>query len=292
MSNNGSQMLRWRRNAQRTLIRVTLGLAATLFLASPALAQTPAATTVRIGGTGSGSVLIQRLIEEYKKTRPGVNFEVVMPVLGSGGGLRALAVNRIDMAVLARLPKPEEQRDTLVVTPWVETPLVLATSGGKKTGGFDTAGYAALLRKGSGTWDDGAHIHLVLRYPHENDNAILAAYSAGLKSALEAASRSLTVTVADTDLDAIDLLARIPGSLGTTTLGMIKVKGSAVTPLPFNGFAPSLPALRNGSYPLAKKLYLAHHRAPGASATEFIGWLNSPRIAARLQEFDYQVMPR
>jgi phosphate transport system substrate-binding protein len=264
-------------------------LAAGLFLGGQV--QANVITLVRVGGTGSGSALVQRLVEDYRKIRPGVNFEVVMPVLGTSGSLRALAVRRIDVAVLGRPPKPEEQRDTLAVTPWAETPLVLATSSGKRANGFTAATLAGILRS-RGNWDDGAHIHLVLRQPGEIDNEILSSLSPEVKSTLEAALRKPAATIAVTDLDAVDLLTRTPGSLGTTTLGMIKISGCPLTALPFNGVAASLQSLRNGSYPLAKKLYLAHERTLDGPAADFVAWLQSPAVAKRLQELDHLALPR
>jgi phosphate transport system substrate-binding protein len=276
----------------RKILPALTGLLAGVgLLALPVYAE-QAGTLIRVGGTGSGSVLLQSLAEEYKKAAPAVVIEVIMPVLGSSGGMRALATQRIDVAVLGRRPKPDEERDGLQVSPWAETPLVLATNTGKKAGGLDNATLAALLRGTRGVWDDGARIALVLRQPAESDNATLGTLSPDIKAALDIALRNPTSTIADTDLDAVDLLTRTPGSLGTTTLGMLKIKHSNLKPLVLNGVTPSLQTLHSGAYPLGKKLFLAHNRNPGGPVGDFVTWLKSPAAAAKLRELDHLSLPR
>lgn len=282
----------WRGLCRSVLFRLVAWLAAAFFVAGQAHARETVAARVQVGGTGSGSALIERLAEDYRKARPGADVKVVMPVLGSSGGLRALALRRIDVAVVGRLPTLEELRDGLVAIPWAETPLVLVTSNGRKASGFDVAAFAGILRKGRGTWDDGTRLHLVLRQPSEADNAILSSAYPEIKRALGTALRNPALAVADTDFDAIDLLTRIPGSLGTTTLGMLRITGSRLTVLSFNGVEPSLAALRYGSYPIGKKLYLVHAPTLSGPAADFVTWLKSPAVATRLQELEHLALQR
>lgn len=276
-----------RSTSRRSALLRLAGLSCAVLLGATGPSSASPSAPIRVGGTGSGTVLLERLIEEYRKGAPNAAFEVVMPVLGSSGGLRALAAQRIDVAVLGRLPKVEEQRDSLVVQAWAETPLVLVSSNGKRAAGLDRGGLIALLRGEIGTWDDGSRINLVLRQPNESDNATLAKLSAEVRGALDGALRNPAATIADTDLDAIDLLTRTPGSLGTTTLGMMKLKNSRLKVLAFEGVTPSVAALRNGSYPLTKKLFLAHLRPMSGPAADFVAWLKSPAAAAKLNELEH-----
>jgi phosphate transport system substrate-binding protein len=258
-------------------------------LALAALGPHPAwADALKIGGTGSGTVLMRVLVEEYCAMHPGEQVEVLPFSLGTGGGVRALAAGKIDLAVLGRSLKDDERLESFRVTAWARTPLILATSTGVLAGGLSVPLLVDILRMRRTTWDDGSRIRLVMRIPQETDSMVLASLSSELKRALEAYFTSPGAVVADTDVDALDLLARTPGSLGTTTLGLIALRGSQVVVLPFAGVAPSLRTLADGSYPMAKELYLLTSEKPSPQLVRFMAWLVSPAVADRLRELEHE----
>lgn len=246
------------------------------------------ADALKIGGTGSGSVLLRELADEYCARHPGEQVEVLPFSLGTGGGVRALAAGKIDLAVLGRPVKDDEKQENFRVTAWTRTPLVLATSTGVLAGGLSVPLLVDILRMRRTTWDDGSRIRLILRIPQETDTMVLADLSPDLKRALDAYLASPGAVVADTDVDAVDLLARTPGSLGTTTLGLIALRGSQVVVLPFAGVAPSLQTLADGSYPMAKELYLLTTDKPSPQLVRFLAWLVSPTVGERLRAFDHE----
>ena len=245
------------------------------------------AAGLRVGGTGSGTALLQMLAAQYLATRPGERVEIMPFSLGSSGGVRALEAGKIDLAILGRPLRGDEPHEGFNSLAWARTPLVLATSGGRLEGGLSVPLLADILRKRRTTWDDGSRIRLVMRIPQEVDTILLSAFSPELKQALAAYLSSPSAVVADTDVDAADLLARTPGSLGTTTLGLIAVRGGALTPLPFSGVSPSLKTLADGTYPLAKELHLYFRANPSPSLSQFLDWLQSPEVGDRLRELNH-----
>lgn len=260
-----------------------------MLLALLACAPLPVwADALKIGGTGSGTALLRFLAAEYSEAHPEEQIEVLPFSLGTGGGARALAAGKIDLAVLGRPLKDDEKQDCFRVTAWARTPLVLATSDGELAAGLSVPLLVDIIRMRRTTWDDGSRIRLILRIPQETDTMLLANLSPELKRTLDVYLSSPGAMVADTDVDAVDLLARTPGSLGTTTLGLIALRGSQVTPLPFAGVTPSLKALADGSYPLAKELYLLAGDKPPPQLVRFMAWLVSPAAAARLREFEHE----
>ncbi|MFP5222620.1 MAG: substrate-binding domain-containing protein [Acidobacteriota bacterium] len=249
----------------------------------PALAE-----RLKFGGTGSGTVLMKRLADEYCSTHPGEHVEVVPYSLGSGGGVRALSAGKIDLAILGRSLKDDERLDGFRAVAWARTPLVLATSGGEVADGLNVPLLVDILLGRRTTWDDGSRIRLVMRIAQETDTLILANLSPDLKRALDAYLSSPGAVVADTDVDALDLLARTPGSLGTTTLGLISLRKSTVVALPFADAEPSLRALEEGRYTLAKELHLVYPENPSPQLSRFIEWLFSASVAERLRELAHQ----
>lgn len=260
----------------------------TLLLAAVFWAGPARANELRMGGTGSGTALLQLLATDFVSSHPDAHIETVSPALGSSGGIRALTAGKIDLAVLARPLAPGEQRGGLRVLPWARTPLVLATSDGELRQGLSVPLLIDILGKRRTTWDNGARIRLVLRIPDEIETVVLSALSPSLKKALDAYLSNPTAVTADTDLDAMNMLERTPGSLGVTTLSLMKVQGSQLKPLPLDGVPPSLETVASGRYPLVKELYLAHGENPPPLLTQFLKWLRSPAVAKKLLELELQ----
>lgn len=278
--------LAWHDDAAR---RPHVATVLVMLLAFLACAPLPAwADSLKVGGTGSGTVLLRLLAAEYSEAHPGEQVEVLPFSLGSGGGARALAAGKIDLAILGRPLKDDEKQDGFRMVAWARTPLVLATSGGELAGGLSVPLLVDIIRMRRTTWDDGSRIRLILRIPQETDTMLLANLSPELKRALDVYFSSPGAMVADTDVDAVDLLARTPGSLGTTTLGLVALRASQVAPLPFAGVTPSLKTLADGSYPLAKELYLLAGDKPSPQLVRFMAWLVSPAVAERLRELEHE----
>lgn len=241
------------------------------------------AETVTVGGVGSLSPLFNILGKEYARKNPGVEIVVVHPPLGSSGGLRALAAGKVDIALVGRTLKPEEAGQA---KPWLQTPLVLATSGGK-TKGLSRAQLADIYAGRRTAWDDGKPIRLVLRGAHESETQSLRAMAPEIDVAVGEALKRPGLPVAENDIEAIEMLDRIYGALGTTTLGLIKAEGARLDLVPIDGVKPSVTALSNGSYPWRRLYYLVSRPTPPPTAAAFLAYLNSPAAWAIARKLDY-----
>lgn len=267
-------------------------LALALLAAFPGSVPAADRAVLRIGGTGSGTVLLDRLTKAFLKKNRDVDVEIVYPVLGSSGGMRALADGRIDVAVIGRKAKPDEHPGQLEIMPYAKTPLVLATSRKKGQAGFSKAQFQTILENGGGTWNDGKRINLVLRQPSESDMRTLESLSPEIQAALGKLIKLPSTVTADTDLDALDLLTRTPDSLGPTTLGLLMLHDSALVPLTLDGVVPNLSTMDSGAYPLAKILYVAFKSGvPSAPVERFIKWLHSAEAVSLLQSAGHRYLP-
>jgi hypothetical protein len=82
----------------------------TIAALAAALALLPAATSaemVRIGGSGAALPTVRALGERLAATHAGFQ-ALILPSLGSEGGLRALEIGMIDLALATRRLRPEE----------------------------------------------------------------------------------------------------------------------------------------------------------------------------------------
>lgn len=264
--------------AARTLSALTgLALAGALTLTAEA------ADVVRIGGTGSALGGMQRLADAFTKDHPDIEV-IVLPSLGSGGGIKALAADKIELSVSARPLKPEEVSSGLIERQYATTPLVLATRLDTAADGLTLPEMASVYTGESTAWPDGTRLRVVMRPAAEADTSVLRAMSAEMDAAIEKAIGNDTFFVAINDQDNATALEKIGGSLGLIALGQLQSEGRELKPLTIDGSAGSLEALRSGSYPHTKRLYIMTTPEPTPAARTFLAFVASAEGARILSE--------
>lgn len=257
-----------------------------VFLAGvgPALAE-----PVRIGGTGVGSALMERLGQEYRRHYPGAELTVVMPPLGSSGGLRALSSGKLDIAVVGRSLKPEDAAMPGIggSFEYARTPLVMASSSDAAKA-VSLKDLADIYAGRTLNWPDGSPIRLILRSKTESDVAILRAASPEMNAAIEDSYARKGMALAENDIDTVELIAKTPGSLGPSTLGLIALRGERISVLALNGVRPSANALLAGKYPWTKSLRVAHAAVPSAETQKFLAFLRTDEAKRLLAKLEFQ----
>lgn len=259
-------------------------LATVLLLLFALLTGQAAAETLTIGGVGGITPLAKQLAAEYARRTPGVEVRVIDPPLGSNGGLRALAAGKVDIVVSGRSPRGAE---TGQAVPWLRTPLVLATSGGRISKGLTRTQVADIFAGRTTAWDDRKPIRLVLRGEFESETVALRALSPAVDAAVAGALKRTDLPLAENDLEALDTLQKIPGSLGTSSLGLLRTSGARLTALSIDGVAPSAKTLENGSYPLVRQFLLVTGQNPRPAVAALAAWLKSPTALAIARRYDY-----
>lgn len=253
-------------------IRAWFAAALCIFVPLPAVAAEP----ILVGGTGSGSRLLQALVEEYRKTGQDPDILVIDPPLGSGAAIKAVRMGKLHAAVSARPLEGDERNGALVEMEFARTPFVFASRDGERPGGFSLVELAKAYTGGLARWDDGAPIRLILRPNFDADTIAIRAMSPGLDEALNQALERKGMVTASSDMEALQLIGETPGSLGSTTLGLVRLTNSNVRVFPIAGHTPSARALAEGDYPWSKVLYLVHRREPGARVQALLDFLHSP----------------
>jgi phosphate transport system substrate-binding protein len=242
--------------------RTVLAAAAVLLLAA---AQARAQDVVRVSGTGTALGTMRQLAEAFEKAHPGSQVKV-FPSVGSSGALKAVADGALDIGLSGRPLKPEEQALGLVATAYARTPFVFAV--GPRTGvtGVTESEVARIYRGEVPTWPNGERVRLVVRPRAEADTALLRTISKEMDAAVEAALQREGMLVAVTNQECNETVARTPGAIGPSSLTQIVTERAAVTPLAWNGVAPTVEAglERRGAHggePRLRRLS-AHEDAP------------------------------
>lgn len=265
------------------------------FLASalvvPALgqAQLPAARpggALLIGGTGSGLGPLQRVADEA-----GARALRFVPSLGTGGGLKAVAAGAIDIAVAARRLSDEERAKGLVEREVFRTPIVWAAHDGVPVRQATLDDLASLYAARTLSWPSGVPVRLVLRPDSDTDTRFLKSLGPAMAEAVSAAQARPGVHVAATDTDTTEALERIAGSLGLTTLGLVRAERRRLHVLALAGVTPALETLASGRYPYAKTLYLVTRGTPTGPLVEAVHALTSRAAAQALAAISCQAGP-
>jgi phosphate transport system substrate-binding protein len=225
----------------------------------PVWAQARQPGEVLIGGTGAGLGPAQKLLEASPKLR-------FVPNLGTSGGLKAVAAGAIDLALAARPLSPAEQAQGLVEREFFTTPVVFAVHGEVPLRRATLAELTALYAGRTPQWSNGTPVRLVLRPESDSDSRFLGALSPAMAEALAAARARPGAHVATTDADATEALARIAGSLGVTTLGLVRAEGRGLQVLELDGVKPGADTLLSKRYPHAKTIYWVTRGAPTPEA--------------------------
>jgi phosphate transport system substrate-binding protein len=230
---------------------------------------------VTVGGSGSMVGGMRFVAEAFGAVQGALPAVMVLPALGSRGGLRALAERKIEVALSNFEPKPEHVNQLPVR--WVEyarSPFVLAVRSGSNPGPLTSAQVAALFRPGT-QLRDGLRARPVLRPGDDVDNELIASMSPLIGEALRSAGSQRGMLTAGTDSDAADLIERTPGAFGAVTLAQIVSEKRPLEPLVIDGRQPSLAALRSGAYPYHKRFVAVTLEGAPAGALRLLEFLRS-----------------
>jgi phosphate transport system substrate-binding protein len=246
-------------------------IAAALIAAAPARAQ----EVLRLTGTGSALGAIGRLARAFELANPGVKVHI-LPSLGTSGSIKAVAAGAIDLGLAGRLLDESERGLGVTELPLARSPFVFATG---PRAGVTGIGLADLVRIYGGeqrVWPGGERIRPVLRPARDTDSFFLRALAPALGAAYDAALARPGMLIAPTNQDSDALAARTRGSLAVTTLAQLVTEPSGLTPLAWEGVAPTLENLAAGRYPLWKPFYAIVPARVPARTRQFLQFAGAP----------------
>lgn len=232
------------------------------------------AEDIRIGGTGGALATMQQLADAYIKTRPGIQI-IVLPSLGSGGGIKAALAGSVQIAVSARPLKAEESRAGATQVEYGRTPFVFATAVKNRITGLTLQQLVDIYAGKTENWPDGTRIRLVLRPVGDSDSDMVKSMSAAMREAKARAEQRKGMAFAVTDQDAADSLEKIPGALGPTTLGQILSEKRGLKALRLDDVEPSPQSIADGRYLYYKTLFMVTTPKTSPAARQFITFVQS-----------------
>jgi phosphate transport system substrate-binding protein len=258
------------RGQMRTLPLFTAFLAV---LAVVVPVPTSHAGEIKIGGTGAGIGAMRVLGDAFTKANQDLRVSV-LPSMGTGGGLKAVAAGAIDVAVSARPLNGSELQAQLNAVEYGRTPLVFATQAASSVSNVTTKELVDIYSGKVDHWPDGIKVRLVLRPAGDADSEAIKGLSEQMRTAASAADTRKGMLLAVTDQETADSLEQVPGVLGLSSAALILSERRAIKSLSLDGVAPTVKNVAEGRYPLVRTLYIVT-RSGQPNAQKFLAFVRS-----------------
>lgn len=248
---------------------------ACVFALLPAIPGAAAADEIKIGGTGAALGAMRLLGDEFSARHPETRI-VILPSLGSKGGIRAVAAGAIDLAVAAASLSEDERRLGATAIEYGRTPLVFAVSASSAVTSISRAELADIYAGKMLRWPDGSPVRVILRSAGDIDTRMVKELSPEIRQGHEVAEHRPGVNISGTDQEAAEHLEKIPGAIGPATLSLILTEKRALRALKLDGKEPTPGNAASGVYPYSKQLFLVSGAGRSASAARFVAFVQSP----------------
>ncbi len=175
----------------------------------------------------------------------------------------------------------EEAKSGLEMVEYARTPLVLAVGAGIPRTGLRRSEFVRVVRGDAGIVSGGQPLRPILR-PESDAETILARKV--FPEIGEARPPDSQVTIALTSQDAADLIEKVSGAIGLSTLALMRSESRKMKALSLDGVAPGKESIANGSYPLVMNLYLVTRPNPSEAVRQFVAFVQSEPARRLLEE--------
>jgi len=262
--------------ALRNMARASVCALALTGAAISGFSKPVSAEEIRIGGTGGALGAMRLMADAYNKSQSDAKV-VIVPNLGSSGGIKAVIAGAIQIGLSGRPLRNAEIDQGATAIGYGRTPFVFATTVKNAAVAAITMPQIVEIYSGrTERWSDGTKVRPVLRPENDSDSELLGSISPEVRAALLQARKRPGMLVAITDEEAADYLEKLAGSFGTTTLAMILSEKRPLKTLKIDGADPSVKGIVQGSYPYYKEMMFVTGPTTPPSAGRFIAFVQSP----------------
>ena len=247
------------------------------------------ADELKIGGTGAALGTMQLLADEFIRKNPDVRIAMV-PNLGSGGGIKAVASGAIDLAVISRPMNESERKLVAREIEYARTPFVFAVSAKSRVTAITRQELADIYAGRMVKWADGSPVRVILRPASDIDTEMVRNISPEIRQGLTAAEQRSGVQFSVNDQDAADGLEKIPGAIGPSSLALILSEKRPLRALKFDGKEPTPANAASGAYPYYKRLFFVTGARSPAAVERYVAFAQSS-VGRKILESNGQSIP-
>jgi phosphate transport system substrate-binding protein len=197
------------------------------------------------------------MAKAFQKKHPETTV-VILPSVGSTGGIKGVRDRKIDVGLAVRAMKQEEKTPGLIEELYGRTAFLFAVQTSNQLKGLTLQEIENIYSGKTTTWHNGDQIRLILRPQSDSYSLLLAGISPGMKAAADKSHTIPGVFVGATDQDAAAQIERTQGSFGVTSACLVVAEKRKVKGLPVNGKAPTVANVASGAYPFFMNMYVLY----------------------------------
>lgn len=256
--------------------RVLLTLSFATAVTATCLPVLTRADEIRIGGTGNALGTMRLLGSAYAKLHPDSR-PIILDSIGTSGAIKAVPTGAIEIGLSSRPLKDEEAARGMVTVEYARSPTVFAVQAKSSAKSITLAEIADIYTGRMTSWPDGSRIRPIMRQPGDDNTRQVKSLSKDIENALADAEKREGLSYASNDQEAADKMETIQGSIGVTTIALIRSEKRSLRPLAINGIEPSMENMRSGRYPLVKQFNFVLPKAPSPAVRNFVDFVKSPQ---------------
>jgi phosphate transport system substrate-binding protein len=241
------------------------------------------AEELKIGGAGSALGSMKLLAAAFEKRTPGLKV-IVLPSLGSIGGIKAVSKRAIDIGLIGRPLDEKERKLNLVVTEYARTPVIFVTDTSVGITNLNEQDVIRIFKGETEKWPKGERIRMILRQPAESNAIAVRQISSGMGKAMDIAMSRPWRVVALTDQETLDIAEKTHGAFSFCTLAQVLSEKRRVNILSYNGISPIKQDRPNESYPIFKTHAMVTQPDASPIVRKFIEFVKSARARAILEK--------
>lgn len=237
--------------------------------------ETPAKTSIKVGGSSSALGLLQMLQSNYEASAKNVKITQLAPGQ-SENIIDGIKQRVVDLGAIAKTLKPEENEGILESREVAHDALVVAThpsvTGVKNLTTEDLKGiYSGSITNWKELGGTDAKIVLLDRPEDESAKRLLRQHYLGtdLKNSPEA-----VIFRKETEL--IEAIQSTSYSIGTFSLANAISHKLPVNRLSLNGVEPTRENVKAGKYPMVRTISIVWHKNPTEATQGLIQYISSP----------------
>jgi phosphate transport system substrate-binding protein len=238
----------------------------------------PKRVVLKISGSGSATAILDAVAPAFEADNPGYYVEVLSGS-GTGGGVKGIISGTLDVAAMARPPKPEEAEQNVEYVEFGKSGVAILVHADAIVANLSTDQVKAIFSGGVTTWSEigGANRPIILYVRDEGDSSTQAIREVILGDA--AFPEKAQVLTSQGDM--LTAVAGTPDSMGLGAWTTARAKDTQVKAIVIDGVAPDDPA-----YPMTTTLGIGYLKDRQAEVQPLIDWLLSEEGQRKLQEFD------
>ncbi|MDH5573465.1 MAG: substrate-binding domain-containing protein [Gammaproteobacteria bacterium] len=245
---------------------------------------------VVVGGSGADLGTFKLLATAYEKINPDIKIKI-LPSLGSGGGIKAVKKDKIDICLISRKVKEKEESDDILFKHYAQTPLVFISNKNQAIKNITAEEVLQIYAGKKEKWSSGKTIKPVVRPENDSDIMVLKENMPGFSDIVKVIYKRRELPMALTDYDAINIVQEVDGSFGVSTLSIIKSENFDVNVFNLDKISPTFENIHSKQYNLYKDLYYCHKiKNKNRGVDEFLKFVFSNEGREILQQTGHAVL--